>query len=55
MDTIETGIYMGASIFLFVMAMTLILWFVKLDDDSIMLLNKNINSEHVVMEIKGYE
>ncbi|NLZ80844.1 MAG: hypothetical protein GX913_03460 [Clostridiales bacterium] len=55
MDTIETGIYMGASIFLFIMAMTLLIKFVELYDDSIMLLNQNINSEHVVMEKKGYE
>lgn len=55
MDTIENGIYMGANIFLFVMAITLTLRFVRLYDESILMLNRNINTEHVVMEIKGYE
>lgn len=55
METIETGIYMGASVFLFIMAISLFLRFVDLDKNTTLLLNQKINREHVIMEIRGYE
>lgn len=55
MDSIEQGIYMGAGIFLFIMAMTLLLIFVDLYDESILFLNRNINSGQIVKVVNNYE